>query len=158
MKKIICLLAILSLTACGGDDKGASTIDEKQGTFKATMGERTINVAVKCFNFENEKFDTEFVFASDNGLGNQDTDGDGIIVRGDRIKIGKDKSPIPMDGMSLDVVIDGVRYSASPAVSSLEKRKTWSKSAKGITGEDKLMNEDDPTMKGYPINYEVVCK
>ena len=157
LKKIMCLLAVLSLTACGGENNGASSGNEANGTFKATMGDRTINIAVKCFNFESEKFDTQFVFASD-GLGNKDTDGDGIIVRGDRVNIGKDKSPIPMDGMSLDVVIDGVRYSANPAVASLEKRKTWSKSANGVTGEDKLMKEDDPTMKGYPITYEVICK
>ena len=153
----MCLLAALSLTACGGENNSASSGNEAKGSFKATMGDRTINIAVKCFGFESEKFDTQFVFASD-GLGNKDTDGDGIIVRGDRIKIGKDKSPIPMDGMSLDVVIDGVRYSANPAVATLEKRKTWSKSANGVTGEDKLMKEDDPTMKGYPITYEVVCK
>jgi len=158
MKKFTYLLVSLSLTACGGDNNSASTGGEMNGTFKATMGDKKFEVAVNCHNFDSDKFDTEFMFASDNGFGNQDTDGDGIIVRGDRINIGKDKSPIPMDGMSLDVVIDGVRYSANPAVASLEKRKTWSKSANGVTGEDKLMKDDDPSMKGYPITYEVVCR
>jgi hypothetical protein len=158
MKKTICLLAVLSLTACGGDNNSASTSDEKNGTFKATMGDKKFEVAVSCHHFDSDKFDTEFMFASDNGFGNQDTDGDGIIVRGDRVKIGKDKSPLPMDGMSLDVVIDDVRYSANLVVASLEKRNTWTKNANGITGEDKLMKDDDPSMKGYPITYEVICK
>lgn len=158
LKIIICLIAILSLTACGGDSGSASTSNETKGTFKATMGDKTIDIAVKCHNFDNDKFDTEFVFASDNVFGNKDTDGDGIIVRGDRVKIGKDKSPIPIDGMSLDVVIDGIRYSADPPMSGLAKNQSWTKNANGISGKDQLRKEDDPTLKGYPISYEVVCK
>jgi len=160
MKKFIYLLVTLSLTACGGDNNSASTGAEMNGTFKATMGDKKFEVAVKCHNFDSDKFDTEFIFASDNQMGNQDTDGDGIIVRGDRIKIGKDKSPIPIDGMSLDLVDQGVRYSANPGVASLEKRKTWTKNANGVTGEDKLYKEGDSDMnrKTYLITYEVVCK
>ncbi len=157
MKKIISLLAVLSLTACGGDDNSGSSGKEHGGTFKATMGDRTINVAVRCFNFESEKFDTQFVFASDE-FGNKDTDGDGIAIRGDRINIGKDKSPIPIDGISLDIVIDGVKYSADPPMFGQAKNQSWTKNANGISGKDKLMKEDDPSMNGYPITYEVVCK
>ena len=158
MKKFIYLLVALSLTACGEDNNSASTSDKKNGTFKATMGDKKFEVAVNCHNFDNDKFDTEFVFASDNAFGNKDTDGDGIIVRGDRVNIGKDKSPIPIDGMSLDIVIDGVKYSADPPMFGQAKDQSWTKNTNGINGKDKLMKEDDPTMKGYPITYEVACK
>ena len=79
MKKIMCLLAVLSLSACGGDNNNESSGNEKNGTFKATMDGKTINVAVKCHYFDSDQFDTAFTFASDNVFGNKDTDGDGNL-------------------------------------------------------------------------------
>ena len=148
MKKIICLLAILSLTACGGESSNAPSKAEKKGTFKATMGDKKIDVAVNCFNFDTDKFDTEFVFASDDGFGHKDLDGDGLIIRGDRINL---TSPMKMDGMSLSIVDNGVEYESIPT-----SMGTFSKTDKGITGTAKLYKSG--TMTSSSVTYEVVCK
>jgi hypothetical protein len=148
MKKIMCLLAVLSLTACGGDDNSASSSNELKGTFKATMGDKTINVAVKCHYFDSDKFDTAFTFASDNVFGNKDTDGDGFIVRGDRINLTK---PMKMDGIALDISDQGIKYETMST--SLSE---FTKSGKGVSGAGKLFKAGSYT-DSVEITYEVVC-
>ncbi len=160
MKNIFLLTVIVSLVACGGDDKSSSKSVEKNGTFTATMGDKNYELAVRCHQFDNDKFEEEFTFASDNIFGSEDTDGDGIIVRGDKIKLGKDKSPIEVDGISLTIVDHGVRYSADPMIAAMQKRETWTKTSNGISGTDKMSREDATGLDAgaLPISYEVVCK
>ena len=141
MKKIMCLLAAFSLTACGGNNNDSSG-NENNGTFKATMDGKTINVAVKCHYFDSDKFDTAFTFASDNVFGNKDTDGDGIIVRGDRINL---TEPVKMDGIALDSSDQGRKYEAI------------TKSGKGVSGAGKLFKAGSFT-DSVEIYYEVICK
>ena len=98
------------------------------------------------------------MFISDNVSG-KDMNGDGITVRGDRIKVGKDVSPIEVDGMSIDIVDHGVSYSADPMIAAMEKRETWTKTSNGITGTDKLYKDEDPLNgEAYLLTYEVICK
>ena len=149
MKKIMCLLAAFSLTACGGDNNNDSSGNEKNGTFKATMDGKTINVAVKCHYFDSDKFDTAFTFASDNVFGNKDTDGDGIIVRGDRINL---TEPVKMDGIALDISDQGIKYETMST--SLSE---FTKSGKGVSGAGKLFKAGSFT-DSVEINYEVICK
>ena len=65
-----------------------------------------------------------------------------------------------MDGISLDIVDHGVRYSADPIIAAMEKRKTWTKTSNGISGTDKMSREDATGLDAgaLPISYEVVCK
>jgi len=149
MKKLISLLAVLLLTGCSGEDNSASTSNETEGTFKATMNGKKIEATIRCFFFDDEKFDTEFLFASDDGFGNKDTDGDGLVIRGDRINLTK---PIKMDGIALTVIDNGVEYET--AVVSLGK---FSKNDKGISGTATLYKTDS-TAGSASITYEVVCK
>ncbi len=157
MKKLFFLtlmFPVTLLTACG-DSSSSGTAD---GRFKATIGDRNIDVEVKCRSFQADADSLEFVFSSDDNTAAKDTNGDGIIVWGSRIKIGKDKSPLPMDGISLDVVIDGESYSVIPAIAMLNQKQEWTRSSTGISGKDQLMKEGETAMKKYPITYEVVCK
>ena len=149
MKKIICLLAVLSLTACGGDDNSASSSNDLKGTFNATMGDKKINVAVKCHSFDGDNFDTAFTFASDNIFGNKDIDGDGFIVRGDRINL---TEPMKIDGISLGINDHGIQYDTSSAFMG-----EFKKNDNGITGTAKLLKEGSHT-DTVEITYEVVCK
>ena len=149
MKNIISLLSILTLTVYAAD---------KSGTFKATMGDRQYNVPITCHNFENNKFNTEFIFASDDGMAQKDTNGDGIIVRGDRIVLSKKQSPIEMDGMTLTIIDNGIHYESSVTETMKKFNKTpkWSKTSNGIKGTSELVKENE--MKGTLMHYEVICK
>jgi hypothetical protein len=145
MKKLMHLLPVFILAACGSsDDKGLS-----KGTFKASMGDRKIEAPIKCHNFDSDKFDTAFTFASDNIFGNKDTDGDGIIVRGDRINL---TEPVKMDGIALDISDQGIKYETMST--SLSE---FTKSGEGVSGAGKLFKAGSFT-DSVEINYEVICK
>ena len=160
MKKIILLLAILPLTACFDGDKSQSKNKVATGTFKATVGDTKYDFPIGCRNFESGNSDTKFAFYSDvDKAGNMDSDGDGIMLHGSRIIVGKDKSPIPMDGISFGITDHGVRYENNIGIYAMTKTKQdWTLNDKGISGTDVLYKEDDMTMKKYPISYEVICK
>ena len=64
MKKLICLLAVLSLSSCSSENSSNSSGSDDHGTFIATMGGKKIEVAVKCFNFDDDMFDKEFTRSS----------------------------------------------------------------------------------------------
>jgi len=156
MNKIIVLLPVLFLAACGGADKNGFT----DGTFKATMGETKIDILVKCISFDS---DTEFVFRSDNGFGNEDTNGDGILLSVQRMKIGKDKTPLPIDGIMFMLTINGEKYGSDQAsLMGLSKGKdtkqTWIKESNVVRGKEILTKADEIGSKEYTINYEVICK
>lgn len=148
MKKILCLLVLLPFTACGGESASSSSNADKNGKFKATIGDKNYDVAVKCYHFDSDKFDTEFLYASDDGYGNKDNDGDGLIIRGDRINL---TQPMKMDGMSLMIVDNGVEYETMPT--ALGK---FEKTDKGITGTTKLYKAGTTTSTS--VTYEVSCK
>lgn len=149
MKKIICLLAVLSLTACGGDDNSASSSNDLKGTFKATMGDKTIDVAVNCQNFDGDKFDAAFNFASDSLYKNEDTDGDGFSVIGNRVNL---TEPMKLDGISLSINDHGIQYDSSSAALG-----EFKKNDKGVSGTAKLLKEGAVT-DTVEISYEVICK
>lgn len=148
MKKTLVLLSILTFTV---------QANEVKGTFKATMGDKHYNVPITCYNFTDEKFDTDFMFASDR-IAYTDSDGDGIILRGDRVFIGKDRSPIVMDGMKLVLKDKGVHFETTrmELMKQFNKVPKWNKTSNGIKGTSELLKEGET--KGTSINYEVICK
>ena len=159
MKKLILLLAILPLTACFDGDKSQSKNKVATGTFKAIFGETKYDFPIACRNFDSGDFDTQFAFFSDaDKAGNIDSNGDGIMLHGSRIKVGKGKSPIPLDGISFGITDQGVRYENNLGVYGMTKTKQdWTLNANGISGTDVLYKNDDSSLKKYPISYEVFC-
>ena len=149
MKKLICLMAVLSLSACSSENSSNSSGSDDHGTFKATMGGNKIDVAVKCFNFDTDMFDKEFTFVSD-GLGNTDKDGDGIIVRGDKISISE---PIKMEGISLTIILDGVDYRAISTAFG-----EYKKTEEGVTGSTNLYKSGKLEGGFKTVIYKVSCK
>ena len=155
--KILGLLAISLLAGCSGEDNAGTSVSEGNGTFKAAMGDKVYEVAIKCYGFDSESFDKKFVFASD-GIGNTDTNNDGIVVRGDRVKLDK---PLPMDGISLDITDQGIRYeTASTALMAMYQKQaavptSWSKNANGVSGSTEMIKDGE--IKGQAITYEVIC-
>lgn len=152
MKNLICVMFVLLLIACSDSNDKAIT----KGTFKATMGETKINVPVTCGNFAS---DDAYFFNSDNS-GISDVDGDGIVVAGSRVKISKEEtqSPISIDGMSLEISVDGESFSAPMTMPGAISKQSWTKTANGVRGEDKLIKDSDFSGAGFPITYEVVCE
>ena len=156
MIKIICLLPVLLLAACGdsNDNSASNSSGYTNGAFTATLGEIRLDVEVVCGNFNDED---AFFFNSDK-TGFKDIDGDGILVAGSRVKIGKDKSPIAIDGMSLEITVNGESYSAQMTMPGKESVQTWTKTSNIVSGSDKLIKNGDLSGTEYPINYEVTCK
>lgn len=152
MKKLIYVVFALQLIACS--DSNGKGITE--GTFKATLGETEISTAVTCGNFDS---DDSFFFNSD-GSGVTDIDGDGVILAGSRVKISKEESHLPMsiDGMSLEISLNGESYSAPMTMPGTESAQSWTKTANGVQGEDKLIKEGDLSGTKFPISYSVDCK
>lgn len=152
MRKFVYFLPVILLTACGESNNSGIT----DGRFKATLGETQFETAVKCGRFDS---DDAFFFNSDNGTAIKDTDGDGVIVAGSRVIMDKKESHMPMsiDGMSLEITVKGESYSAPMTMPGKKSNQTWTKTANGVTGTDKLWKEDDPTGEEFPITYEVVC-
>lgn len=150
MKKIMCLLSVLSLTGCGDSNNSGYT----NGTFKATMGEINIDVAVTCGNFNS---DDAFFFNSDK-MGIKDVDGDGVIVNASRVitdvKIGSTTKS--MDIMSLNISVNGENYIPPLSGSGLDKDK-WTKTSNSFFGSDVFTKEDDVNGTKYPITYKAVC-
>jgi len=63
-----------------------------------------------------------------------------------------------VDGMSIDIVDHGVSYSADPLIAAMEKRQTWTKTSNGITGTDKLYQDENHLGgEAYLLAYEVIC-
>jgi len=154
MKKLAYLLPVLMLAACGDDSANKNGLSE--GRFKATLGETQIDIPVVCGNFES---DDAFFFNSDN-QSITDTDGDGILVHGSRVKISKEQSSLPfdMDEMSLDITLNGVQYSAGITMPGSEKTASWTKTANGVSGKDQLIAEGGTPGGKYPVSYVVVCE
>lgn len=152
MRNLVCMAFVLLLIACSDSKSNGLT----NGTFKATLGEKSINTAVTCGNFDS---DDSFFFNSD-GSGISDTDGDGVIVAGSRVKISKEESHLPMaiDGMSLEITVDGESFSAQMTMPGTKSKQSWTKTTNGMQGEDKLINEGDYTGAEFPITYEVICE
>tara|TARA_R110001606_G_scaffold395190_1_gene566903 strand:- start:2517 stop:2999 length:483 start_codon:yes stop_codon:yes gene_type:complete len=160
VKKLILLLAILPLTACFDSDSGQPKSGVQNGTFKATVGDKHYELAIGCRDFDSSNNDTMISFYSDvDKSGNIDSDGDGILLHGNRIKIGKDKSPIAMDGISIVITDNGVIYENNiGATAILGTNKNWTVTANGITGSDEMYVGDEMDNKKLPISYEVICQ
>lgn len=144
MKKIIMMLVIISLV----------NANEPQGIFKAKMGDKQYNVPVKCYNFTGDRFVAEFIFASDDGMAHKDTDGDGVVIRGDKVLI----SSLKQDGMMLTLIDKGVEYSSkfTEVMKQFNKIPKWSKTPNGVKGTTELVKDDE--MQGTLMVYEVTCQ
>lgn len=162
MKNLMNLVALsLFLVAgCGGSGSDSS-VSSSEGVFKATVttkqGQKKYELAINCIAFDDENFDNGFMFASDRS-GNRDLNNDGIIVRGDRINIGKDKSPIVMDGISLRITDNGIVYESNIGIKATQRKKEiWQKNENGVSGEvDLYLDGNDPFATNLAV-YEVIC-
>ena len=63
-----------------------------------------------------------------------------------------------IDGMSLEITVNGESYSAPMTMPGSKSNQTWTKTLNGVTGADKLWKDGDATGKEYPLTYEVVCE
>lgn len=106
---LVTMLILTMILSCENDaktdhvkDKSASAKTTNShinsGNFKATLGDTTYDISVKCL-YLNEDY---FIFDSDARGGTEDTNGDGIIVSGNQ------------DGKKLSLIIvdNGKSYSA----------------------------------------------
>jgi hypothetical protein len=164
MKNLVLILSlsILLLSGCGYEKSTSGYISYSEGTFKATVttkeGEKNYLVSINCIAFEGNGFDTGFNFSS-NKKKNKGTANEGIVVRGDRVNIGKDKSPLVMDGISLRIKDNGTVYESNIGVNAAQRKKEiWQKNENGVSGEVDLYLEGDNLMSTYLAVYEVICQ
>ena len=155
MKKTIVNMAFLVLLGVSLGVSGETT-ERLKGTLKASMDGKEFKVDVLCLYFDHDKFETQFMFISDQAK-HKDVDGDGVVVRGDKKKI---KIPgMSMDGIEIDFTLNGDFYESSLSLNAaMRKKEKWSKTDKGVKGEVKLFKDGDAFTKPHTFVYEVMCK
>lgn len=137
MKRIIYLLALLSLMACSDNMSSSVTSGDKSGLFKANMGDKQYEVGISCIGLDT----AHYQFKSDNTR-SIDSNGDDLVIAGVEIK----------KHLALTILDDGVLYSngAQPV--------QWSKNSNGITGSGELYLSEGGLRHAYKTTFEVICK
>jgi hypothetical protein len=162
MKKLLLISTVLVLNACS-DDSGHNITTNENASFKATLinkdFKKDYDLKVSCISFDSQKFDTEFVFVSDRS-GNNDINGDGLIIRGNKINLGKDKTPMPMNGFTIKITDNDTVYetNAISLTTTAQNKDTWQKNNMGVKGVSHLVKENDSPFNTYTLSYEVICK
>jgi len=158
MKKTIVSMAFLVLFGVSSV-VGGEKPEMLKGTLKANMDGKEFKVDVLCLYFDHDKFETHFMFISDQAK-HKDIDGDGIVVRGDKKKVEiPGMSGMGMDGIEIDFKLNGDFYESSLSMSTaMKKKEKWSKTDKGVKGEVKLFKDGDAFTKPHSFVYEVMCK
>lgn len=147
MIKFMYLLALLPLTACA-DNSGGSSPDVKQGTFKATVGEKTYELDVTCNKFQKDKV----MFTSESPANYselKDMNGDGIVVTG---------SPATLKKLSLALEIKEKENSfiVNSEVTFGGASLDLDMSGNTLTGKGKMQQELSAST--VPVEFTVTCQ
>jgi hypothetical protein len=141
---LIC--AILLMAACGSDQHGAGSGNdlnqvaaeqrksEPMGQFRATLGDKSYDLEVRCLNLEKEFF----AFSSDSK--------DGAAPRGKRVIVSGMQS---LDSLMLKIMDGGETWNAR-SISS------WEKSASGAIGSGQMLRDSDSSP--LEMTFELTCK